>query len=134
MAKTTAKVKENAYVNEVLKGLNKTEAQKQFDQIEKFQSYAIIDCERQISIIESEIKEKNTDLSLYKKGLVLAEKEVKAAIYGIATNYEEWVSNINKAEKEVNSHKKNIDYIEDNIKVLEAELAKHKRNFDILQP
>ena len=129
-----AKAKENAYVSEVLKSLNKTEAQKQLEQIEKFQAYAIIDCERQISIIESEIKEKNTDLSLSKKALILAEKEVKTAIYSIATNYEGWVNTINKAEREVTAHKNSIAYVQGIIEKLEAELAKHKRNFDILQP
>jgi hypothetical protein len=131
-AKEIKEVKSD-FIAKVIAGLNKTEAQKQVELTEKFQAYGIIDCERQISILESEIKERNTDVSLEKKQLVLAEKEVNSATYSIADNYEAWVIKQNRAEMQVQAHKNSITSLESKVLKLQAELAKHQKNLSILQ-
>ena len=128
-----AKIKDASYKARVLAGLNKTEAQIQEELVDKFQAYGSIDCERQISLLESEIKERTTDLRLDKQALELTKKEAEKATYSLATNYESWVRNQNLAAAKVVIAEIRIIEISTEILKLQAELAKHQANLVILQ-
>jgi len=116
-----------------LAGVTKSETQKKSEEIKKFRVYAIIDCERQISNTESDLKEKETDVKLLKQELALIKEEEETSTYQIAANYASWVERQNKNALSVYYVEVEIAGKESEIKGIKRDLAKHQQNLAILK-
>jgi hypothetical protein len=101
MSKVTTKNSLNNFVNRVLSSLNKTDAQKQQESVERFLENAVIDCQEQISLREADIQRKEVSIRRAQQNLANAEKDLENARFSIPAdgNFSSYVDGINKAKE-----------------------------------
>lgn len=112
------------FVSRVLAGLNKTEAEKTQEKVERFVEDTIRSLEQQVSNREFEIRKQTSNLKFAEKDLDRAKKFVENTIYTISDNTESYLLAFNDARKQVEVVENNIANIKNNIATLEAEIKK----------
>lgn len=110
------------FVSRVLAGLNKTEAEKTQEKVERFVEDTIRSLEQQVSNREFEIRKQTSNLKFAEKDLDRAKKFVENTIYTISDDTESYLSAFNDARKQVEVVENNIANIKNNIATLEAEI------------
>jgi hypothetical protein len=126
MAKTKL-VKEGngkSFIQKVLTGLNKTEAQKQEDTVKAFVEDSIIDCQSQIAHLKTSlIPSKELEIVRLKNDLAKAEKNYETARFSIASNFNNYIEKRNYANNAISEVESRIASKQSQLAQLNAELV-----------
>jgi hypothetical protein len=125
MSKTTTKG--TKFVTTVLANLNKTEKELQKESVESFVEDATIECNTQISHLETAVLPKaKLDLTRAENKLTKAKKAYDVVRFSTATNFEQYVQNREKAEDEIESAQNSVNSVKEEITEAERQLAKYQ--------
>ena len=117
----------NKFITIVLGNLNKTEQDIQKEKVEIFVEDSIIECQQQIATLEtSEIPHLKLKLQREEKNLEKAKKNYDNARFSIASNFDNYVINRNKAQIAIEEAESVLDAIKSNIHDREQELEGYK--------
>jgi len=113
----------NKFVNKALTHINKSEAQKQGEQIELFVKRSTIEVRQQISTRKSEISNLELDLQSANSTLEMANEALEVARFTPAANLEAYLDVKNSKQQEVHTAEIAVEEVEDEIASLNAEIA-----------
>jgi hypothetical protein len=127
------KVKTSAFVTKVLAGFNKTDAQKQQENVERFLGDATIDCEEQISTRDADIKRAEVAITRANTEVSRAEAGVETALYSVANNFADYLNFLNVARQRLHNAKQVLDAAERQKALLVAEREQLEEVLAVLQ-
>ena len=125
--------KENKYLESLLKGLNKTEAEVQREKLTVYIEDSIVECEEQIGLLESDIKRASNSLNRAEKDVVKAVKEIAVAENTVARNFKEFVDHLTYVEIKLVSAKDVVAASQKQLNYLNTELTKYNRILSIFK-
>lgn len=121
---TTPVTTRSKFVTNVLKELNKTDAQKQEDSVIEFAENAKIDVQLQISQISTgDLPRLQMQLQKAENDLVRAKTAYEKARFSVASSTSSYISNRERALDYIETCQSTIDLINSSISDKEAELA-----------
>jgi predicted nucleic acid-binding Zn-ribbon protein len=113
----------NNFVTKALASLNKSEAQKQEEQVTLFVKRSIIEVQQQISLRKSNISNLELDLQAANSKLEMAQEAFEAARFTPATNLESYLSTRNSAQYQVDKCTDEVSLVNEEIEELNAEIT-----------
>jgi len=115
------------FKQKVLKGLNKTEKERQEEAVQTFIDDSIIECETQIALLEtSSLPKAQNELKRANNSLEKAKKLYEEQKFSTASNFEEYVEAREIAEDHLSYCEDNVKKAENDIQNINKQIAKFK--------